>query len=140
MPASAGTTGKLYSEIVKADARKEKRFRLTVTTTSDHSGDAIKDIIKTNVNPTSIKVGVCAIKSLRDGTVIIETKSKEDMELLCTNINDKCNQILEANIQKPRNPTLVIYNIPEEVNMENIEQILTHSVPKTTMVDLNIPA
>jgi hypothetical protein len=133
MQASAGSTEKLYSEILKANSRREKRFRLTVSTKSDHSGDAIKDIIKTSVNPTSIKVGVCAIKTLRDGRVIMETKSKEDIEMLCTNINDKCNHLLEANIQKPRNPRLVIYNIPEEVNKENIEQILTTQNPELSL-------
>jgi hypothetical protein len=60
----------------------------------------------------------------------METKSKEDIELLCTNINDKCSQLLDANIQKPRNPRLVIYNIPEEVNLENIEQIITTQNPE----------
>jgi hypothetical protein len=89
-----------------------------VTSKTDHSGDAIKDIIKTSVNPTNMKVGIYALQSLRDGRVIMETKSKEDIERLCTNINDNCSQLLEANIQKPRNPRLVIYNIPEEVNPE----------------------
>jgi hypothetical protein len=130
VPASAGRAGKLYSEVVQTAARREKRYILTVTTKTNHSGDAIKDIIKTNVNPTSIKVGICAIKSLRDGRVIMETKSKEDIELLCTNINDKCSQLLDANIQKPRNPRLVIYNIPEEVNLENTEQIITTQNPE----------
>ena len=68
-----------------------------------------------------MKVGICALKSLRDGRVIVETKSKEYVELICTNINDKCSHLLEANIQKPRNPRIVIYNIPEEVNAENAE-------------------
>jgi len=130
VPAPAGGAGKLYADVLRSEARKEKRYRLTVTTKTNHSGDAIKDIIKTSVNPTSIKVGICAIKTLRDGRVIMETKSKEDIELLCTNINDKCSQLLDANIQKPRNPRLVIYNIPEEVNLENIEQIITTQNPE----------
>ena len=60
----------------------------------------------------------------------METKSKEDIELLCTNINDKCSQLLEANIQKPRNPIIVIYNIPEEVNVENAEEIIQTQNPE----------
>jgi hypothetical protein len=43
----------------------------------------------------------------------LETKSKEEIELLHTNINDKCSQLLEANM-KLMNPNLVIYNVPEE--------------------------
>jgi hypothetical protein len=65
-----------------------------------------------------------------DGRVIVETNSKEDFELLNANINDKCSQLLEANIQKPRKPNLVIYNIPEEVNAENAEEILTTQKPE----------
>jgi len=101
-----------------------------ITSRTNHSGDAIKDIVKTSINPTTMKVGICALKSLRDGRVIMETKSKEDIELLCTNINDKRSQLLEANIQKPRNPRNVIYNIPEEVNAENAEEIITTQNPE----------
>ena len=77
-----------------------------------------------------MKVGICALKSLRDGRVIMETKSKEDQELLYTNINEKCCQILEANKQKLRNPKLVIYNIPEEINTDNAEEILITQNPE----------
>jgi hypothetical protein len=77
-----------------------------------------------------MKVGIRALKSLRDGRVIMETKSKEDLELLYMNINDKCSQLLEANIQKPRNLKLVIYNIPEEVNAESADEIITTQNPE----------
>jgi hypothetical protein len=55
----------------------------------------------------------------------METQCKDEIELLCSNINDTCSQLLEAKIQKPRNPRMVIYNIPEEVDMENAEGIIT---------------
>jgi len=45
-----------------------------------------------------MKLDTCVLKSLKDGRFIIVTMSKEDKELLCTNINDKCSQLLEANI------------------------------------------
>jgi len=77
-----------------------------------------------------MQVGICAVKSLRDGRFIMENKSKEDIELLCTNINDKCSQLLEGNIQKPRNPRIVIYNISEELNVENAEEIITTQKPE----------
>jgi len=77
-----------------------------------------------------MKVGICALKSLRDGRVILETKIKEDIELLCANTNDKCSQLLEANIQKNRNPRIVIYNIPEEFNAGNAEEIISTQNPE----------
>jgi hypothetical protein len=103
VPAPGGNTGKLYSEAVRAEGSREKRYKLAITSKTNRLGDAIKNIIKTSVNPTSMKVGICALKSLRDGRVIVETKSKEEIELLCANINEKCRQQLEANIQNPGN-------------------------------------
>jgi hypothetical protein len=85
---------------------------------------------KNKCKPYKYEVGICALKSLRDGRVIVETKSKEDVELICTNINDTCSHLLEANIQKPRNPRTVIYNFPEEVNAENALEIITTHNPE----------
>ena len=51
---------------------------------------------------------ICALKSLRDGRILMEIKSKEEIELLHADITEKCSQLLEVNIQKPRNPKLVV--------------------------------
>jgi hypothetical protein len=83
---------------VQTEGKREKRYKLTITSRTDHPVEAIKNIIKTSINPTSTKVGICALKSLRDGRVFMETKSKEDIELLHASINDKCSQLLEVNI------------------------------------------
>jgi len=80
-----------------------------------------------------MKVGICTLKSLRDGRVLMETKSKEEIELLYADINEKCSQLLEVNVQKPRNPKLVIYNIPDEVTVENTEEIITNQNPELTL-------
>jgi len=76
------------------------------------------------VKLTGIKVGVESLKTLRDGRVIIEVGSKKDMELLEEGIRERCGEELETNIQKPRKPRLVILNIPDEINMENVEETL----------------
>jgi ribosomal protein L29 len=81
VPAPVGNAGKLYSEALRAEGRREKRYKLMIISITNHYGDAIKNIIK-----TSMKVGICALKSLQDGTVIMETKSKEDLELLIANM------------------------------------------------------
>ena len=61
------------------------------------------------------------------------TKSKEELQLLHVDINEKCSQLLEVNVQKPRNPKLVVYNIPEEVTVENAEEIRTTQNPELTL-------
>jgi hypothetical protein len=133
VPAPIGKDRKLYAEAARSEGRREKCYKLLISSRTDHSVEAIKNIIKTNVNPTSMKVGICALKSLRDGRVLMETKSKEEIKLLHSDINEKCSQLLEVNVQKPRNPKLVIYNITEEVTVENAEEIITTQNPELTL-------
>ena len=59
------------------------------------------------------------MKSLRDGRLIIETGSKEEIDILSKQIEEQCGQQMEVNIPKRRNPNIVIYNIPDELTKEN---------------------
>ena len=112
-----GKARKLYSEVEKMEDNADRRYKLRVKSRSNHSAENIKNVIKTSIKPTSMKIGICAFRSLRDSRVLLETKSKEELEMLHTNIKDKCIQLLEANIQKLRSPNTVVYNIPEEVTI-----------------------
>jgi hypothetical protein len=62
-----------------------------------------------------MKIGIRAFKSLKNGNVLIEADSKEEMELLNSQPHEKCGDQLEINIQKRRNPRLIIYNVPRAV-------------------------
>jgi len=46
------------------------------------STEAIKSVVKTNINPTAIKVGVKSFKSLKDGRALIETGTSEEANYL----------------------------------------------------------
>jgi hypothetical protein len=124
---------KLYSEAAKAEGMVNKRYKVTVKTRTNHSPEAIKNIIKTSINPTNMKVGICAFRSQRDGRVLLETKSKEEIELLYADIMDKCSQHLDVHIQKLRNPSIVIYNVPEEITKENAEEIIATQNPEINL-------
>jgi len=65
-------------------------------------------------------VGINALKTLRDGIVLIETNIKEELETLEKDINDKCGGRLEKHINKLRNPILVILNVPDDITTSNI--------------------
>jgi hypothetical protein len=60
---------------------------------------------------------------------LIEADTKEEIEILNSQIRDKCGDHLEANIQKRRNPRLIIYNIPDDLSTENAENIITTQNP-----------
>lgn len=116
---------KLYSETVRPhNFKEEKRFKLIVSTKSDESSDSVKTLLKSKIDPTSINVGIQTFKSLKDGRVLIETRSKEEIEILNDKINNCCGNTLEAKVSKLRNPNLIIYNIPNDINKENATDII----------------
>ena len=86
-------------------------------------------MLKSKVNPTDIKVGINSIRQLRDGRVIIETSTKKEIEKLEDEIRGKCDD-LDVNIQKLRNPRLVLFNIPDDIMLENVEGTLTCQNPE----------
>jgi hypothetical protein len=58
-----------------------------VKTTSNQTPESIKEILKPKMNPTEIKVGINIFKLLENGSVLIETNSKEEIEKLENEIN-----------------------------------------------------
>jgi hypothetical protein len=76
-----------------------------------------------------MKVGVKSFKSLKDGRVLIETGTPEEPDLLSSSNRDKCGNDLKVTIPKLRNPSMVIYNVPQDINVENLEEtILTQNL------------
>ena len=88
------------------------------------TSETIKELLKTNINPTQIKVGINALKYLRNGKVLIETNTKEEMETLDKDISNKCGDSLETHIHKLRHPRLIILNIPDDIITSNMEGTL----------------
>jgi len=96
----------------------------TVTSKDKQTSETIKEILKTNINPTEIKVGINALQNLRNGKVLIETNTKEEMETLDKDISNKCGDSLETHIHKLRHPRLIILNIPDDIITSNMEGTL----------------
>jgi len=115
---SGGSERKLYSEVLANKIPKNK-FQLTVKSNDNLPPDTIKGLLKIKINPTEIKVGIYALSR-----VLMETKSKKELEALEKDINAKCDGQLEATAHKLRNPRLVIISIPEGISIGNVEDNL----------------
>jgi hypothetical protein len=109
---------KLHSEIV-AGHENNRKFKITIRSKESHTSENMKKLFKTRINPTEMKVGISAFKTLKDGRILIEVDSKEERERISNRITEKCGKELEAKIQERRNPRLVIYNIPEDITLQN---------------------
>jgi hypothetical protein len=116
-----------YSEAVIGNRQKtaeQKTFKLTIKSKSSHSIEHMMTLVKTKVNPVDMKLGITAFKGLRNGRLLIETQSKKEIDALSNTINEVCGEELEASTPRRRNPRLIIYNVPDEVNMENAKELI----------------
>jgi hypothetical protein len=128
-PPGGGKVKQLYSEALKGKTT-HKVYKLTVTSRDNQTADTIKEMLKSQINPTEIKVGIRSIKTLRDGRVQIETGTNQEAETLTNSIRDKLGDKMDTNIQRPRKPRLKINNIPEEISTDNIEDSIIAQNPE----------
>ena len=127
---------KLFSEIV--GAKYEERHKLTIKPKLNQSTEEIQKLLKTKIDPVDMKIGIRTLKSLRNGQVLIEADSKEELEILNSQIHEKCGSQLEINIQKRRNPRLIMYNVPEALTTENAEGIIMAHNPNLNLQEGDI--
>ena len=72
-----------------------------------------------------MQVGINSMKIIRNSQLLIELGKKEEADTICTKINEKCGEELEAIIPKKRNPRIIIFNSPEEITVNTAVQALT---------------
>ena len=110
------------SRATRTEKTEPKSFKLTVKSKTNHSTEHMKTLIKSKVNPATMKVGIKSFKTLRNGNIQIETPSKSDTELMCKTINEKCGMELEAQPLRRRKPRMIVFNVPDELKIEEAER------------------
>ena len=120
----------LYSEAVRNQG-ENKRYRITLKAKDETTTpDQIKQQLKMNINPTDIKVGIKAVKTIRERGILIETGSEEERNTLSTEISNKLGEKLEVIKHKLRKPRLIIYNVSDEITTENVVSIIKAQNPE----------
>jgi hypothetical protein len=84
----------------------------------------IKTVLRENVNPTEMMVGIKSLKSLTDGRVLIETGSLNELNMLSSTISIRCGEDLEVTVPRLWKPRMIIYNLPQEITADNLEDTL----------------
>ena len=87
LPPSGGPK-KLYSEAVIASA--EKIYKFMVKSKLDLSTEEVRNVLRTNVNPTVMKVDIRTLKSLNNGRILIEAGTTEEINKLSQTTKVKC--------------------------------------------------
>jgi hypothetical protein len=106
---------------------------MTVRYKGTHAPETIKQILKTKIKSSEIKVGINTFKILNSGRVLIETNSKVEIEALEKDIQAKCGDDLEINFHTLRKSRLIILNIPEDITTTDTEDTILMQNP-----DLNL--
>ena len=91
-----------YASAVRGEqpATEEKHFKPFVKSKQNESPEAVTVLLKKNVNPMQLKIGIRSMKSIKDGRIVIEFGSKEEINLLSKKITEKCSQVLEVETPK----------------------------------------
>ena len=135
---SGGGGKKLFSEAVK-NLENDKRYRITVKTKDDSlTPEQIKIQLKETINPTAIKVGIKAVRTIRDRGLQIETGSLEEVNTLSTEITNKLGSSLEIFQHKLRKPRIIIYNVPEDITPEILGTTIRTQNPELLIEEDNI--
>jgi len=119
---STGGKKKLFSEVLCG--KSEARHKLTVKPRHKQSTEEIKRLLKSKIDLVNMKIGIRTFESLKNGNIVVEADSKEDIKTLNSQIRDICGDELEINVQKRRNPRLIMYNVPDVMANENAEDML----------------
>jgi len=83
-----------------------------------------------NINPTDIRVGIKAVKTIRENGILVETGSEEERNTLISKIINKLGEGLEVIQHKLRKPRLIMYNVPNEITTENVVAIIKTQNPE----------
>jgi hypothetical protein len=71
-----------------------------------------------------MKIGIRKFKRLQNGKVLIEADTEEDVQVLKDQITRKCGDKLETHMQKRRTPRMIIFNVSDEITMDNAADII----------------
>ena len=52
--------------------------------------EEVKNVLRAKINPTVMKVGIRTLKSLKDGRILIEAGTTEEIYKLSQTIKEKC--------------------------------------------------
>jgi hypothetical protein len=113
---SDGGTRKRYSDVV-ADTLQcnsfypSKIYNLFVKSKNNQSAEYTRTLLKSKVNPTQMKVGISALKSLKNGQLLIESEKKSDLGKVCKKINEVCGKELESYMLKLKSPRVIVFNV-----------------------------
>ncbi|GFV79163.1 uncharacterized protein TNCV_1817101 [Trichonephila clavipes] len=96
---------------------------------SNITSEEVRQIIRTELNPRKIQVGVKKMRTINNNRVLVQCVSKEDKDRFLTAIKEKTNT-LKVSSPKKRNPNVLLKNLPNEICDHDVLQLLKDQNPE----------
>ncbi|GFV27610.1 uncharacterized protein TNCV_4174261 [Trichonephila clavipes] len=90
---------------------------------NNFTSEEVRQIIRTELNPRKIQVGVKKMRTINNNRVLVQCVSKEDKDRFLTAIKEKANT-LKVSSPKKRNPNVLLKNLPNEISDHDVLQLL----------------
>jgi len=101
-----------------------KMYKLFVKSKNNQSAEYTRTLLKSKVKPTQMKVGISALKTLKNGQLLIESEKKSELEEVCKKINEACGEELESYMPTLTNPRIIVFNVTEDIISEKVAQAI----------------
>ncbi|GFV17006.1 uncharacterized protein TNCV_3067901 [Trichonephila clavipes] len=96
---------------------------------NNFTSEEVRQIIRTELNPRKIQVGVKKMRTINNNRVLVQCVSKEDKDRFLTAIKEKANT-LKVSSPKKRNPNVLLKNLPNEISDHDVLQLLKDQNPE----------
>ncbi|KAF2889430.1 hypothetical protein ILUMI_16743 [Ignelater luminosus] len=112
-----------YANIVTQ--KPEPTYAIKISTKNNKDLGQVEQLLKTNVQPSKLKVPIAKVKKIKTGEVIVECVNKKDIERLTTVINTS--QKLQSKEIIKGNPRLILNNIDKNLDKTTLIEIICNN-------------
>jgi len=109
-------------------------YKLFAKSKNNQSAEYTRTLLKSKMKLTQMKVGISALKTLKNSQLLIELEKKSKFEVDCKKINEVCGEELESYIPTLKNLRIIVFNVTEDITSENAAQAI---VLKNSELNLN---
>jgi hypothetical protein len=99
---------------------------ITIYPKKEQNSDDTKRDIQNIIKPRDIKVGISAVRKIRNGGILVETDTKEEESMLMDTLmkNKKLDEGYEVGKPKKRKPQIIIYGVDEQYEPKELIELL----------------
>lgn len=102
-----------YSKVVAGEA-------LVIKPKSKQESNKTKEVVKKNLKPATLEVGITQIKNVKDGGILLKCKTKEEVEKVKKAAEKRLGKNYEIKIPDQKKPNVKIVDIDDEYSEDEL--------------------